>query len=372
VKVGIIGAGIIGLTLGWRLAQQGVEVHIFDKAQAGKGASWAAGGMLGACSEIEPGQESGFELGRRSQELWGPLIDELSQASGLDLGYRTEGTLLVAKGESELEQLHQRYKFQKRLGADVEWLSPEALRTLEPSLSDDIEAAILCAQDFQLDPRQVLNALKIAFTAAGGSLHEEAAVTEILIEGKTARALITKGETTPFDKIILAAGWEAGNLLRPHGFDLPLSAVKGQMAAIEFATPGVGPRHVVRGPSTYVIPRSVGSTESRIVIGATSAPGVSDCEVDTEGTKALIESAIDLVPSFKTYAYDQGWAGVRPATPDGLPILGEGGLEGLTLAVGHHRNGILWAPATAELLTNFIVTGEAPALLQALGHWRFA
>ena len=176
MKLVVAGAGIIGLSIGWRMAKAGWQVTVFDRTQAGRGASWAAAGMLAACAETEPGQEAGYELGRRSQELWPGLVDDLETETGISVGYRCEGTLLTAKTSEEVMQLRQTYEFQKSFSADVVWCSGEDARQLEPTLSDTVRAAIFCPKDGQVSARRVVEALRLAFVNAGGDLVEDRAV----------------------------------------------------------------------------------------------------------------------------------------------------------------------------------------------------
>jgi glycine oxidase len=345
-RVAIIGGGIIGLSIGWRLAAAGCSVDVFERDAAGRGASWAAAGMLAAVIETEPAEEGLLPLSCRSRDLWPDFARELEAASGQEIGYRDEGTLVVALTRDDAEQLRFNYDLQQRLGLDVEWLAPgEALRR-EPALAPRLAAACFSPRDHQVDNRRVVTALAEAFRRAGGTLHEQAAIEGIDIEAGVARGVVLAGEHRPADVVVLAAGaWSREIAGLPPSALPPVRPIKGQMLSVWMPPAAPLLRHVVWGPRTYLAPRR----EGKLVVGATVEERGFDAALTAGGVLALLEAA---------------W-------PDDAPILGPSAVEGLVLACGHHRHGILLAPVTAEAIADLVLTGEVPETIRAFGIDRF-
>ncbi len=364
----IIGGGIIGLATGWRMRQAGWEVTLFDKRRAGEGASWAAAGMLAVCAELEPGQEAGFALGRDSQLRWPGFVRDLEIATGQTVGYRETGTLEVAVSDKDVARLRDSYTFFKQLDAPMQWFTKDAACDLEPALSHHIQAALFAVEDYHVDARAVVTALREAFLRSGGKLIEDCAVKALRVEDHQISDVETAQGVYEADHVLLAAGWEARDLMLPLGIDLPITPVKGQMAALDGSVlRDTVLTHVVRTDHTYIVPREDG----RIVLGASSEPGASDRTITEEAIAELVQGAIEIVPVLRDCPVIDRWAGVRPASPDGMPILGPSGWAHLTLATGHHRNGILWAPASIDLLCDYIQSGVESPLFQAFSLARF-
>jgi len=203
----IIGAGVIGLGIGWRLASAGCSVHVFDKGEAGFGASHAAAGMLAAGVEVEPGEEGQLPLNRHSQQLWPAFAAELEAASGMEIDLRTEGTLVVALNADDVARLRFNFDLQKSLGLAHEWLTGGEAKKREPYLHTNTVAAIFSPGDHQVDNRKLAKALRIAFERAGGQLHEHTPVAEILTEGNRAIGIrLESGDFHHADTVVLAAG----------------------------------------------------------------------------------------------------------------------------------------------------------------------
>ncbi len=232
-RVAVIGAGAIGLSVGWRLAQAGCSVHIYDKGRAGQGASWAAAGMLATAAEVAAGAQEAFELGRRSQELWPQLAAELERAVGFSIDYRTQGTLIPAFGVQQLDLLRETFDVQRSLGAPVQWLSRPAVREREPQLSDRITGAIFAPEDVQVDNRKFVAALKFAFLDAGGRLHEDVAVRGLEFTDNRFSALVLKEGTASADMVIVAAGIGSKSSDIEGLPEIPLVPVQGEMAAFK-------------------------------------------------------------------------------------------------------------------------------------------
>ncbi|HYE51034.1 MAG TPA: glycine oxidase ThiO [Azospirillaceae bacterium] len=368
-RVAIVGAGIIGLSLGWRLAQAGAKVDIFDRGEAGHGATHAAAGMLAASVETEPGEQPLLELTRESQRRWPDFARELNAAAGIDVGLRPEGTLQVALTRDDVEVLRSGFEFQRGLGLDLRWLGGSELREIEPSLNPRAAAGVHSPSDTQVDNRLAAAALRLAVLHEGGDLHEYTEVEAIETEGGRVRGLQVAGRLHAADVVVLAAGaWSRSIPGLPLAAVPPVRPVKGQMLSLTMDAGDPLLRHVVWAPKCYLVPRRDG----RLIVGATTEEKGWDARLTAGGVLALLEAAWRALPAVEELAIDEMWVGFRPGSRDDAPILGPAeGVDGLVLATGHHRNGILLAPLTADLLADFILRGRRDPLLDRFGIARF-
>lgn len=369
----IVGGGICGLGIGWRLAQAGRPTTVLEQREVGPNslpaATWASAGMLAPHVEAEPGEERLLPLLLESHARWPAFVQELREASGVDVGYRTEGTLVVASDRDQVERLHFQYEFQRRLGLELTWLSGDAARQREPHLSRNVIAALYSPHDHQVDNRQVLLALRQAFLAAGGALRERASVAEILVErGEVQGIRLISGEILHAPVVVIAAGaWSATLPGLPPEVRPPVRPIKGQMLALQ--TPPDAPllRHVVWGRDVYLVPRKDG----RLLIGATVEEKDFDAQLTAGGVYTLLRRAWEILPGIDEAPIVEMWAGLRPGSRDDAPILGAAPVKGLMLATGHYRNGILLAPITADAVSHLILTGETPEGIRGFGIDRF-
>lgn len=369
----IVGGGICGLGIGWRLAQAGRPTTVLEQREVGPNslpaATWASAGMLAPHVEAEPGEERLLPLLLESHARWPAFVQELREASGVDVGYRTEGTLVVASDRDQVERLHFQYEFQRRLGLELTWLSGDAARQREPHLSRNVIAALYSPHDHQVDNRQVLLALRQAFLAAGGALRERASVAEILVErGEVQGIRLISGEILHAPVVVIAAGaWSATLPGLPPEVRPPVRPIKGQMLALQ--TPPDAPllRHVVWGRDVYLVPRKDG----RLLIGATVEEKDFDAQLTAGGVYTLLRRAWEILPGIDEAPIVEMWAGLRPGSRDDAPILGATPVKGLMLATGHYRNGILLAPITADAVSHLILTGETPEGIRGFGIDRF-
>ena len=368
-RVAIIGGGVIGLAIGWRLAQQQARVDIFERDAAGRGASWAAAGMLAAGIEAEPGEDALYALNRKSQSMWPGFAAELEAAAGMRVGYRTEGTLEVALTRDDLARLRFHYEHRRSLGIALQWLSGAEARRCEPHLHPGAAAAVLSAEDHQIDNRELATALQRAFLAAGGTLHEHQPVDAIEMSAGRISALRIGERRHGADVVVLAAGaWSQGISGLPAAARPPVRPIKGQMLALRMdaATPLV--RHVLWTPRVYLVPRGDG----RLIVGGTVEERGFDAALTAGGVFALLEGAWRAVPGIEDLPIDEMWVGFRPGSRDDAPILGPSGIDGLVLATGHYRNGILLTPVTTEAVSRYILTGEIAEAIRPFGIDRFA
>jgi glycine oxidase len=367
--VAIIGAGVIGLAIAWRLAQRGAKVTVFDKGTAGSGASHAAAGMLAAHLEAEPREENLVALNRTSQALWPAFASELEAASGLAVDLRTEGTLLLALTGDDQSRLKHVLAFQKSLGLPLEWLTTAEVRRREPHLTPNISGAIFSPQDHQVDNRAVAAALREAALKAGVTLRENMPVDRIVTSDNRVTGLGIAGETVSADVVILAAGaWSRGIAGLPTTSLPPVRPVKGQMLALRMDPQAPLLTHVVWAPGAYLVPRKDG----RLLIGATVEEKGFDPNLTAGGQLALLEATWRALPGIEELPIHEMWVGFRPGSRDDAPIIGESSMRGLVYATGHYRNGILLTPVTAEAIAALVMDGKTDPRVAKFGFERFA
>jgi glycine oxidase len=368
-KTAIVGGGVIGLAIGWRLAAAGRKVEIFERGAAGHGASWAAAGMLAAGSEVEPGERMLFGLLKHSQSLWPAFAAELAQASGIDVELKTEGTISVALSQDDLGRLRQTYALQQQLGVESRWLSRIEALEHEPYLNPRLAGALLVAGDHQVENRILVAALKAALSRAGGILHEDAGDVAVRTARNRAVGVTAGGVEYPAETVIVAAGaWTPDVTGLPPADCPPVRPVKGQMLALAMDPAAPILIHVLWTPKAYLVPRRDG----RLLIGATTEERGFDTTLTAGGMLSLLESAWRALPAVEELPIVESWVGFRPGSRDDAPILGTTGTEGLILATGHHRNGILLTPATAQAIAHLVLTGETDPMIADFGLARFS
>ncbi|MBP2228175.1 glycine oxidase [Azospirillum agricola] len=368
-SVAILGAGCIGLSIAWRLAASGCSVDVFDPGGAGRGATHAAGGMLAACVETEPGEEGLLPLTRASQALWPGFARELEEASGLSVDLRTDGTMVIALTADDAAKVRFLHGFQRGLGLPVEWLTGAEVRRREPYLQPGVAGALFCREDHQVDNRKLAAALLRAARAAGARIHERCDAPALLVSGGRAAGVRVGDVTVSADRVVLAAGaWSGLVDGLPPVAKPPVRPVKGQMVCLRMDARLPLLRHVVWTPGTYLIPR----LDGRLLIGATTEERGFDDRLTAGGQFALLEGAWRALPGVAELPIEESWAGFRPGSRDDAPILGETPVEGLIHATGHHRNGVLLTPITADGIARLILTGETDPVMRPFAASRFA
>jgi len=368
-QISIVGAGVVGLGIAWRLAQRGAAVTVFDRGAAGAAASHAAAGMLAACAEAEPGEEALVSLGRLSQSVWPAFADELEQAAGLSVDLRREGTLLVALTADDQARLRHQLAFQKSLGLPLEWISAAEARRREPHLAS-AAGAVFSPEDHQVDNRRLAAALLLASRSAGAVIREHVPVEAVSVShGRATGVRLADGAAVPADVVVIAAGaWSRAIAGIPAPLLPPVRPVKGQMLALRMDATRPLLTHVVWGPNIYLVPRRDG----RLILGGTVEERGFDATLTAGGMLALLEAAWRIVPAIEELPIDEMWVGHRPGSRDDAPILGPGPVDGLIYATGHHRNGILLAPVTAQEIAHLALTGEVTPAIRPFGMERFA
>lgn len=356
VDVLVVGAGAIGCAVARELATKGMAVEVVDPSPPGSRATWAAGGMLSPLAEAG-GPGPFLSLGLRSMQLWPALAEALEEETGERSGFDLCGKLMVAR-DADVPALRERRRWQEEAGLAVEWLEGSALRRLEPGLASDIAAGLLLIRDGAVDNRALGRMLARAAEGRGAKFRLGSAVTAVRSgSGRVTGVDLDDGTSVEAGWVVLAAGaWSAGIGGLPR--EVPVRPVRGQMVAYLPGRPLV--RRVVSGSGVYLIPRS-GTAGARLVVGATEEEAGFSAHTTAEGLQALRRAAEAVLPGLRGMTPVEVWAGLRPGTPDDLPILGEDPrLPGLVHATGHYRNGILLTPATAELVARTVTEGHPP------------
>lgn len=361
MKIVIVGAGIAGLSLGWRLAQSGASVTVLERAQPGAGATLASAGMISPTAETGDEASADAKLGRASAALWPAFAAEIEQASGRKIGFRPEGTLLIARTGDELAPLQRRAA---SLPLATSLSAAEAL-ALEPMLAPGIAGALFDPNEAQVDNRAIGSALAAAFVRAGGVLQTNETVVRVEVASNRAAAVVSPFATYHADAIVLAAGaWTSRIAGLPPDIVPPVIPVKGEMIAL--APGGAVPGHVIWGNEVYLVPRN-----GQLFVGATVARNGFDTSLTDEAPDWLRTRAAGLMPALGGWETAEHWAGLRPGSPDDLPILGASALDGLFIASGQYRNGILLAPAIAEALRSLILERRSSVDISAFDPRRF-
>ncbi len=341
--VAVVGAGVIGLSIAWRLAQRGHRVTVLDP-DPGSGASTVAAGMLAAVGEADFGEEPITRLLLAGARRWPGFAAELADAGGGELGYRDDGTLFVARTADDLAEVQRLCAYRAGLGLASEPLRAGAVREREPLLAPGVRGGALLPGDHQVDPRRVLAALLAAATRIGVRVERRAVVDLSTVDAPVR---------------VFAAGWRTGQLT-----GLPVRPVKGQLLRLR----GTGLRHVIRGYADgrpiYLVPR----TDGEVVVGATTEER-RDTTVTAGAVRQLLDAAVGLVPEVGEYELVEARAGLRPGTPDNAPVVGALAPD-LFVATGHYRHGVLLAPITADAVAA-LVAGETVEAMAPFGPARF-
>lgn len=353
MKVLVIGGGIMGTSIALELAGPGFEVTVLERSIPGAEASSAAAGMLAPQLEAS-GPGPMLELSMRSRTLYPGWAARLGSETGLDVGYRDCGALQVALTLAQAHALEATVAWQAASGLRATFLTGDEARALEPALSAEAVAAAHFPDDHQVEPKKLMAALSAAARRRGVTFRP-AVVRQLVSDGQRVQGVDVDDGRLDAGLVVVAAGaWSAQ--VAGAGLDAAhLVPARGQL--IELTLPSAPLRHVLKAGLGYVVPRADG----RVVCGTTVELVGFDKRVTAEGLHTVLDHALTLCPSLKSAAVTDSWAGLRPWTADGLPMLGRSHLEGLLIASGHARNGILLAPITARLIGQ-LARGERPAM----------
>jgi len=344
----IIGGGVIGCSIAYRLAKEGLSVAIFDAGKAGK-ASMAAGGMLGAQNEFER-ENPLLEMALESRMMFPTLRDELLSETGIDIELRTAGLVKTAATESDRDELHRQYRFLSEKDPSIQWLEPEEVPEVEPCMTSRTAGAILLEKDHQVKAPLLARAFLKAAKNAGVHVYEETKVLRLVIQQGQISGIDTSIGRFQTTQVMVAAGAWSSSLLAETGFSLPVIPVKGECLSIRLAGPAPV-KTVFAVDGCYIVPKR----NKEMLIGATSLPGSFDTSVTARGILSLLKRASRLLPVLQDGAVDRTWAGVRPQAADHLPVMGSHPfIEGLHICTGHYRNGILLSPITGIRMKEYI------------------
>ncbi|MGW4818075.1 glycine oxidase ThiO [Streptomyces sp. NPDC004227] len=368
----VVGGGIIGLVTAWRSAQRGFATAVVDP-EPGGGAAQVAAGMLAAVTELHYGEQTLLGLNLASARRYPDFVAELTELTGHDLGYRRCGTLAVALDADDRAHLRELHDLQRRSGLDSEWLSGRECRRLEPMLAPGVRGGLRVDGDHQIDPRRLAGALVAACERAGVVFHRGWAERLTVTRDRATGCVLRDGTVPAADRVVLAAGSHSGRLAGvPDDVLPPVRPVKGQVLRLAvpkryapFLSRTV--RAVVRGSQVYLVPRLSGE----LVVGATSEELGWDTTVTAGGVYELLRDAHELVPGITELPLTETRAGLRPGSPDNAPLLGPTGLDGLLLATGHYRNGVLLTPVTGDAMAHVLTTGELPDEVRPFSPMRF-
>lgn len=371
-----VGGGVIGLSCAWRAAQRGARVAVLERGEPAAGATNVAAGMLAPVGELTFGESELLEMTLASARLYPGFVAELEAASGVDTGYRREGALHVALDRDEAARLRRIHDLQGARGLAAEWLPPRRCRELEPGLAPALHGGVFAPDEAAVDPRALSRALVAALGEVGAEVRARCEVVAGIFEAdrlvgvRVADADGPPGAATPesgvagsggveeelrTEAVVLASGaWSGTAAWLPERARPRVRPVKGQV--VELGGRGGAPcERIVASDRVYLVPRPDG----RLIVGATSEERGFDTAVLAGGVHELLREAYRLLPGVAEMEFVDAIAGLRPGTPDNLPFVGPGAVQGLFLATGHHRNGVLLAPLTAVAIAARLA-GEPP------------
>lgn len=361
----IIGGGIIGCAIAYFLRKRGMQVAVFEKGAIGAQASAAAAGLLAPLGPLAgPGPFADLLLAGFAQ--WVTIVPELEDATGLQLGYECPGALRTIRNPKRLSHLKKRFAAWQPLGLELHWLTGQEARQLEPSLSEEICAAVYAPQESQINAIQLTQAWYQAAQQLGARFfcghevialdHQQAQVRGIRLSG---------GRRVACEYLVLATGTWTAQWSEELHLSLPVSPLKGQILTMQQPEPPL--RHLIFGEAAYIAPRG-----QQLLIGATKEEAGFDDRVTQEGLTWLRGTAIRLLPALEHSILHSSWAGLRPRTPDSRPILGPApGWENVTIATGHNSVGIILSSITGAAIADLIATGQTPAIIAPLSPHRF-
>ena len=366
----VVGGGVVGLCCAWRLAQGGAEVTVLDRADPPAGATRVAAGMLAPIGELAFGEPELLRMTVAAATGYPDFVAELEAASGLSSGYAQHGALHVALDRDEAAELRRVHDLQRSLGLGAEWLPPRRCRELEPGLTPSFNGGVHAPEEAAIDPRRMTAALLVALKEGGAGVRSNVDVVASLLSGERLEGVRTSsGEELRARHVILATGaWSGTERWLPEDARPPVRPVKGQI--LELRSPDGEPpcERILASERVYLVPRPDG----RLIAGATTEERGFDATVTAGGVHELLREAYRLLPDVAEMELTEAMAGLRPGTPDNLPLVGHGEIEGLVLACGHYRNGILLAPITGEAIASLLAGEPTPDALTAADPARLA
>lgn len=344
----VIGGGVIGCSIAYELAIRGAAVQVFEREQIAGGASGAAAGMLAAQAEFIT-EASLLQLALKSRAMFPRLVKELKSRTGLEVGLIEHGLLRIARDSENAAKYSAYAEQQRQLGLIADWLGPGETQELEPSLTGIFTGSLHLPRDSQVIAPQLTFAYAAAAKSLGAEFREYSEVQQLLYDGGRISGVRIRDEVIACRQVVVASSIQSSRLLQSAGYDLPLYPVKGECIAVRPTGPPL--RRTIYTDRCYLVPKANGE----LLIGATVKPGRVDSQVRLDGISTLIDEARQLIPALDQAEWLRCWSGLRPQTQTGLPYMGEHPeIEGLFIAAGHYRNGILLSPITGAIIADLI------------------
>ena len=353
----IIGGGIIGLSIAWRLIGIGKKVIIIDKKNLGKEASWAAAGMLSGRLDLKPCEKKLLPIFEKSHLAWPKFAEELENKSGKSIGYKKEGTLRVACDLHEEKKLKNNYDFLKNNKVNITWLSGDKIRDKEPYVSNNVLSGFFSPDDHHVNNRYILDALITILKKNKNNciFKENTEVEKIITNKNQVIGVKTNNEIIKTKEIIVCSGAWTSKIKNIEIKEVPIRPVKGQMVCLKIPKNISLLKHILWRENVYLVPRN----NSDLIIGATEEEMGYDKSLTVGGIYNLLKIAREVLPAIEDLSIVESWSGLRPTSRDDAPIIGPSKkLKGLIYATGHHKNGILLAPLTSSIIKNYYLNGN--------------
>jgi glycine oxidase len=367
--VAIAGGGIIGASIAFELAAQSLRVVVADRQSPGLEASWAAAGMLSPRPD-SPRDVPLVPLAKESLRLYPQFVRAVEDVSGKPVNYAREGALEILFAPSEETDRERTVSELRALGLGVEPISLDTARVCEPSIARHPRAAVWLPDEGAVEPRLLVEGVLAGARGRGAEFRPHCPVTEFLLQRDRCVGFVAGGQQIAAGHVIVASGCFSGgiaaetNLMARYA---PTRPVRGQMLALR-PPEGLQLRRVLRSERGYLVPRKDG----RVVAGSTKEDAGFEKIVTAAGIRKILDAALELCPGLESAEIVENWSGLRPGTPDDLPILGATDIDGLMIATGHYRNGILLAPVTAKLVREWITNGRSTFDAKPFSPLRFS
>lgn len=357
---------MIGLACAWRAARAGLSVRVLDAGRAERAAEVSAG-MIAPVGEASWGEDVRLEAALASAAAWSGFAAELEDSASMSVPYRRRGSLHVALDRDEAAELRRLHDLHERLGLEASWLRGSDCRRLEPGLSSAAAGGVAIEGEAEIEPVALLAALRGALAAEGGRLDESSPVAAVETEGAAVTGVrLADGTPVAAERVLVAAGARTSALL-PDMVSAPaVRPVKGEIVRLRAGEGEMPCERIIVTERVYIVPRDSGE----VVLGATMEDRGFDLRVTAGGVHELLREAYRALPDIAELELVDCSAGLRPATADNAPVIGRTEVEGLLVASGHHRNGVLLAPYTAQAIVALLGEGEEPPGLAALGPAR--
>ncbi len=373
----VVGGGIIGVALAFELHRRGQSVLVLDRQEPGREASWAAAGTISPAPDHE--SHGIAALGCKSYRLYPEFAAAIEEASGKSAGFHSNGAMELFLDDDGEAACDRRLKEIQSYSISAETISLDEAKTREPAISRATRAALWIQDEAYLDPRVITHVAIAAALKTGVEMRGNNDVISVLVEqgrcsgvlvadlekNRAGRLEVRTGEKIAADNVVIAAGWRSGKIGGVESY-APTTPVRGQMVALG-KVPGA-PRTILRSSLGYMAPREDGRT----VVGSTLESGITEKRTTPAGVQKILAAATTMAPGLASAPILETWAGVRPDSPDHLPIIGPTNVEGLFIATGHYRNGMLLAPVTAKYLAEWIETGKPSAWFEPFSPLRFS